>query len=110
VSPTSHDDRPESDADDRTPAPSTELSTALPSGLARGLAFVAILVGGACGALIGYAFADLSCTGSCDTWLGLGALLGAVVAAIGVAVVAILALRAMEEWETVRDRDDRRSS
>lgn len=64
-----------------------------------------ILIGGACGGLIGYAFADLSCTGECDTWLGLGALSGAVIAAIGVAVVAVLALRAMEEWETVRTRD-----
>jgi len=85
--------------------PPSGLTTALPSGLARGLAFVAILIGGACGGLIGYAFADLSCTGECDTWLGVGALAGAIIAAVGVAVVAILALRAMEEWETVRARD-----
>ena len=52
--------------------------SALPSGRARGLAFAAIVVAGVCGGLI-------------------GALLGAG----GVAVVAVLVLRAMGEWQRI---------
>ena len=65
------------------------------------LAFVAILVGGACGGLIGYAVVDLQCTGDCTPPSGLGVSAGAVVGALGVAVVAVLALRAMGEWRTI---------
>jgi hypothetical protein len=72
--------------------------TALPSTGARVLAFVAILVGGLCGGLIGYAFVDLQCTGDCTTLSGVGGLVGAAIGAIGVGVVAVLALRAMGEW------------
>jgi hypothetical protein len=72
--------------------------TALPPTGARVLAFVAILVGGICGGLIGYGFMDLSCTGDCATAAGLVGLLGAVIGAAGVGVVAVLALRAMGEW------------
>ena len=74
--------------------------SALPSKGARILAFVAILVGGLCGGLIGYGFTDLSCTGDCTTLAGGVGLLGAVIGAIGVGVVAVLALRAMAEWTT----------
>lgn len=81
------------------------MRSALPSPLARGLAFVSILVAGLCGGLIGFAFTDLQCTGDCDTWIGAGTIIGAVIAAGGVAIVAILTLRAMDEWETVRARD-----
>ena len=83
----------------------TNVQSALPSPLARALAFLAIVVAGLCGGLIGYAFTDLSCSGDCDTWLGIGALVGAVIAAVGVAIVAILTLRAMDEWESIRTRD-----
>ncbi len=72
--------------------------SALPGVGARVVAFAAIIVAGVCGGLIGYAFADITCTGDCGTWIGAGALIGAVAAAAGVAVVAVLALRAMSEW------------
>lgn len=78
--------------------------TSLPSTGARVLAFVAILVGGACGGFIGYGFTDLQCTGDCGTLAGAMALLGAVIGAVGVGVVAVLALRAMGEWRTVERR------
>ncbi|CAN5483010.1 hypothetical protein BH20ACT2_BH20ACT2_03780 [soil metagenome] len=80
--------------------------SALPSSGARVAAFVAILVGGACGGLIGYAVADLQCSGDCTTLTGAAGLLGAVVGAAGVAVIAVLVLRAMGEWHTIRQRDD----
>ena len=80
--------------------------TALPSTAARVLAFVAILVGGLCGGLIGYGFTDLQCTGDCGTLAGGAGLLGAVIGAVGVGVVAILALRAMGEWSARTRPDD----
>jgi len=73
---------------------------------ARLLAFGAILVAGVCGGLIGYGFVDLQCTGSCGTQKGLGAFIGAVGAAIGVAVIAVLTLRAMGEWSAGGRRRD----
>jgi hypothetical protein len=60
-----------------------------------------------CGGLIGYAFMDLQCTGNCGLQKGLGALVGAVGAAIGVAVIAVLTLRAMGEWAAGGQRSDR---
>ncbi len=74
--------------------------TALPPKVARILAFVAILVGGLCGGLIGYGFTDLSCASDCTALAGGAGLLGAVIGAVGVGVVAVLALRAMAEWHT----------
>jgi len=88
-----------------TPPESDYAPTALPSTGARVLAFVAILVGGLCGGLIGYGFADLQCTGSCTVLAGGAGLLGAVLGAVGVGIVAVLALRAMGEW-TTRPGDD----
>jgi hypothetical protein len=58
-------------------------------------------VAGICGALIGYSFVSLQCHGSCSTPEGGGAIVGAVIAAAGVAVVAVLVLRAMGEWKTI---------
>lgn len=101
--------------------------TALPSVTARLLAFVAILIGGLSGGLIGWSVADLQCGGGdavvvlprdadeaasttlttlppaegdegCTTIAGLGGLGGAVIGAGGVAIVAVLVLRAMAEW------------
>lgn len=74
--------------------------TALPPRTARVLAFAAILVGGLCGGLIGYGFTDLTCSGDCSVLAGVVGVLGAVFGAVGVGVVAILALRAMAEWHT----------
>lgn len=70
---------------------------------ARILAFAAILVAGACGALIGGSLVSLQCKGNCTTPTGAGAIVGAVVAAAGVAVVAVLTLRAMGEWRRISE-------
>jgi hypothetical protein len=80
------------------PAPrSSAPLSALPSTGARLLAFASILVGGLAGGLIGYGFVDVS--GGDSTASALGALVGAVVAAAGTAVIAVLVLRAMGEWK-----------
>lgn len=82
-------------------------ASAAPSRFARALALLAVLVGGACGGLIGYSFVDLQCEGDCSVPNGLGLLFGAVTAAIGIAVVAVLVLRAMGEWTQIRERQAR---
>lgn len=84
-------------------APDRPLS-ALPSPGARAAAFVAILLGGLAGGLIGYALVNLQCSGSCGVPLGLGAFTGAAVAAVGTAVIAVLVLRAVGEWRELQDR------
>ena len=81
---------------------STETRTALPSVGARVLAFAAILLAGAAGGFIGYAFIDLQTTGDNTLAVGLGALVGALLAAGGTAVVVVLTLRAMGEWRTIQ--------
>ena len=79
--------------------------SALPSRRARALAFVAILVAGGCGALIGSSFVRLQCD-DCTAATGLGAVVGGLVAAGGVAVVAVLVLRAMGEWRRLEMPDE----
>jgi hypothetical protein len=76
-------------------------ASALPPVLARVLAFGAILVGGVCGGVIGAAVVDGRCAGDCTEQAAIGGLVGAIVGAAGVAVVAVLALRAMGEWRTI---------
>lgn len=49
---------------------------------------------------------DLQVTGDSSVWAGLGALVGAIIAALGTAVVVVLTLRAMGEWNTIRARDE----
>jgi hypothetical protein len=94
--------------DDDAPAPEIApvdaRSSALPSVGARVVAFVSILVAGLCGGLIGYAFTDLQCEGNCTVPSGLGAIIGSATAAGGVAVVVVLALRAMGECHTIQAR------
>lgn len=79
--------------------------SAAPSVPARVVAFVAILAAGGAGGFIGWAITDLQCSGECGVAQGLGGLFGAVLGAVGVAVVVVLALRAMAEWRTIQDRD-----
>ena len=74
--------------------------------MARLLAFSAIILAGICGGLIGIAVTDLSCVDDCGSAPAIGALVGATTAAAGVAVVAVLALRAMGEWKTIQARDE----
>lgn len=85
-------------------APDRPLS-ALPSPLARAVAFVGILVGGLAGAVIGSALVAIQCSGDCAVARGWGILAGGVFAALGMAVVAVLGLRAMGEWREMIDRE-----
>ncbi|MBV9411403.1 MAG: hypothetical protein JO148_07390 [Acidimicrobiia bacterium] len=81
--------------------------SALPSRGARALAFAAIILAGVCGGLIGYAVVKTSCHGMCGTPEGVGSVTGAVIAAGGVAIVAVLVLRAMGEWKRIQqERED----
>jgi hypothetical protein len=73
--------------------------TALPEVKARAVAFVTILVAGLCGGLIGSSLVRLQCSGECSIAIAFGGLVGAVSAAAGVAVVCVLVLRAMGEWQ-----------
>ena len=81
--------------------------TALPSPLARIVAFVSVLLGGLAGALIGYTLVDIQYDGTSTTPLGLGLLIGSIITAGGTAIIAVLVLRATGEW---RDFSDSRSS
>jgi hypothetical protein len=83
------------------PTPKDRPLTALPSPLARAVAFGAILVAGVFGGLIGYAFVDIQRAAKAGTPEGIGAVIGALFAAGGTAVLAVLALRAMGEWRTI---------
>ena len=73
---------------------------AAPSRSIQIFSFVAILVGGLCGGLIGYAFTDLQCSEGCSNLSGMSAIIGAIIGAGGVGVVSIVVLRAMTEWRT----------
>jgi hypothetical protein len=84
--------------------------SALPSPLARLLAFVSILLGGLAGALIGYALVDIQYSGDSVVPVGLGLLIGSIVAAGGTAIVAVLVLRALGEWRDVSSRAHNRES
>lgn len=79
--------------------------SAIPPVAARAIAFVAILLAGLAGALIGFALVDLQCDGDCSLAKGLGLLAGALVSAAGMAIVSVLALRAMGEWREISDRE-----
>ena len=83
----------------------TKPLSAIPPVTARVIAFVTILLGGVAGALIGYALVDLQSDGDDAVATGLGLLVGAVVCAGGMAIVAVLALRAMGEWREINDRE-----
>ena len=79
--------------------------SALPSPAARAAAFASICLAGLAGALIGYSLVELQCEGDCGLPLGLGILAGAVVAAGGMSIVAVLVLRALGEWRELDDRE-----
>lgn len=87
------------------PDASPEPLSALPPPAARIAAFAAICLGGLAGALIGYSLVKLQCDGDCGLPLGLGLFFGAIVAAGGMSIVAVLVLRAVGEWRDVRDRE-----
>lgn len=93
------------DAESQPPsAPSSGAlpQSALPPRWARVVAFGSILLGGAAGGLIGAAFGRLGGFGPLA--VGVMTLLCGLGFAGGVAVVAVLTLRALGEWNTIRDR------
>lgn len=71
-----------------------------PPTVARWMAFAFILIGGLLGGMIGYGTADVM--GGNDLVVGLSAILGALIGAVGVGIVAGLTLRAMNEWRAVQ--------
>ncbi len=79
--------------------------SAAPPVLARVLALFAIVVAGLCGGLIGYAVMELQCDDGCNTTAGIVGVLTAAGAAFGVAIVSVLTLRAMAEWEATQARE-----
>lgn len=81
--------------------------SSLPPRGARILAFLAILLGGLFGGLIGYGFTDLQCEAGCAARAGVYGVVGAIVGAVGVGIVSVLALRAMGEWRTINHDDGR---
>ena len=79
--------------------------SALPSRAARAVAFASVIIAGAAGGTIGFALADVQCTGDSDVATGAAMLVGSLGFAGGMSVVAVLGLRAMGEW---RERGDQR--
>jgi hypothetical protein len=75
-----------------------ETPPTMPSRTAFLLSFASVVLAGIFGGIIGYGLVDVGCTGDCDTARLTGTLIGAIVAAVGVGVVAVLVLRAMAEW------------
>jgi hypothetical protein len=86
------------------------------------LAFTAVVVCGSLGGLIGFGLIDTSCqekpslfermlesvrgyhaaSHSCEVAKAGGSIVGAVIAALGAGIVAVLMLRAMAEWRVTR--------
>lgn len=62
------------------------------------LAYLAVVVAGIFGALIGAGLVGVSCRGRCDVPRAIGAFGGGALGAVGVGIVAVLVLRAMTEW------------
>jgi hypothetical protein len=87
---------PDPAADDGEP---DLLPPTLPPRSAFLLAFLSVVVAGIFGGIIGYGLVDVGCTGSCDAPKLAGTIAGAMIAAGGVGVVAVLVLRAMAEWK-----------
>ena len=79
--------------------------SALPSPLARAIAFAGVILAGAAGGLIGYALVDLQCSGECAVPNGIGLFVGATLTAFGMGIVAVLVLRALGEWREIQDAD-----
>ena len=70
-----------------------------PSRAAFFIAYAGVVVAGILGAAIGYGLADAMChRGDCTSSKAVAALIGGICGAVGVGVVAVLALRAMAEW------------
>jgi hypothetical protein len=58
-----------------------------------------VVVAGAFGGIIGYGLVDISANGDAGAASLVGLVVGGLIGAIGVGVVAVLVLRAMAEWQ-----------
>ena len=90
------------------PKAKTHAMSALPPPAARLAAFVAILLCGLAGGVIGYTLVRLQCSGACGVQRGIGALAGSVAGALGMSVVAVLVLRALGEWREIERSEQAR--
>ncbi len=70
-----------------------------PSRAAFVLAFLAITVAGFLGGIIGYGITDIGSSGNRAVPDILGAIIGTLIAGVGVGIVSVLGLRAMAEWK-----------
>ena len=73
-----------------------EVPPMLPSRGVYLLAFGAVVLAGVLGGIIGYGIADVGSDSAAARFVG--TLLGSIIAAGGVGIVAVLVLRAMAEW------------
>jgi len=94
-------DLPDLPADQGQRPQSFEVPSALPSVLARALAFSAVIIAGICGGLMGLALGRLQWDKTEQAWIILVSIVGSISASVGVAIVAVLVLRAMAEWSDV---------
>jgi len=62
------------------------------------VAFIGVVLGGIFGGIIGFGLARTTCTGDCQMEQLIGVLIGSILAAGGTGIVAVLALRAVSEW------------
>jgi hypothetical protein len=83
----------------------SNLPDASPPVWARITAVLSIIIAGVCGGLIGWSVVDIQCAGDCSSTAVISGLVFSLVCAIGVAVVAVLTLRAMAEWKAIENRD-----
>ena len=70
----------------------------VPSRTAVILAYGSVLIAGCFGVMIGWGLADITCTDQCTLEKAVAAIVGGAAAAAGAGVVAVLVLRAMNEW------------
>ena len=82
-----------------------DVESAVPPAGARILAFGAIVLSGICGGLIGWKVTDLQVDEG-SILPGVVGVLGAIFAAGGVAILAVLVMRAMGEWNTIQQTGD----
>ena len=82
-----------------------EVESAVPPAGARILAFVMIVAAGICGGLIGWKVTDLQVDDGSILPRVVG-VLGAIFAAGGVAILAVLVMRAMAEWHSIEESGD----
>lgn len=92
------DGPPEHDRNAAVPTGVPDAPPTLPSRTAFLLAFLSILSAGLFGGIIGYGLGDISAEDGGSLEPVLWAVVGAVVAAGGVGIVAVLVLRAQAEW------------